>query len=108
MKNVLYIIRRPPGPLADETTDLMLVSGVFEQPASALFLGDGVWQLVGLADRRSSVKALATYGVEALHVDGEALAARGLTSADLGLPAEVVDADGTRALIAGHELVVAD
>ena len=108
MKSVLYIVRRPPGPLADETTDLMLVSGVFEQPASVLFLGDGAWQLIGLVGRRSPIKALPAHDVESLHVAADALAARGLTAADLGLPARLVDDAETHALIAGHDIVVTD
>ena len=47
MRSVLYLIRQFPGELANETIDLMLVSGVFEQPTSVVFIGNGVWQLVG-------------------------------------------------------------
>ena len=108
MKSVLYLIRQPPGALADETTDLMLVSGVFEQPTSVLFLDEGVWQLVGLDERQSSVKALPTYDVDALHVAVESLESRGLRLEDIALPVHPADAAAVRRIIAGHDLVVTD
>ncbi len=108
MKSVLYLIRQPPGALADETTDLMLVSGVFEQPTSVLFLDEGVWQLVGLDGRQSSVKALPTYDVDALHVAVESLESRGLRLEDIALPVRPADAAAVRGIIAGHDVVVTD
>ena len=108
MRSVLYIIRQPPGALADETTDLMLVSGVFEQPTSVLFLDDGVWQLMGLDERQSSVKALPTYDVDALHVAVESLENRGLRIEDIALPVSPADAATVRRMIAAHDVVVTD
>ena len=108
MKSVLYIIRRPPGPLADETTDLMLVSGVFEQPTSVLFIDDGAWQLQGLGERQSSVKALPTYDVDALHVAAESLERLGLRFEDIALPVREADPAAIRRLIAEHDIVVTD
>ena len=108
MKSVLYIIRHPPSALADETTDLMLVSGVFEQPTSVLFVDDGVWQLAGLAERQSSVKALPTYDVDALHVAAESLDRRGLHIEDIALPVRRIDPAAIRRLIAEHDVVVTD
>ena len=108
MRSVLYIIRQPPGALADETTDLMLVSGVFEQPTAVLFLDDGVWQLAGLDERQASVKALPTYDVDALHVAVESLESRGLRMEDIALPVCPADADAVRRIIAAHDVVVTD
>lgn len=108
MKSVLYMIRQPPGALADETTDLMLVSGVFEQPTSVLFLDEGVWQLVGLDERQSAVKALPTYDVDALHVAVESLESRGLRLEDIALPVRPADAAAVRRMIAEHDVVVTD
>lgn len=108
MKSVLYIIRQPPGALADETTDLMLVSGVFEQPTSVLFLDEGVWQLAGLDERQSSVKALPTYDVEALHVALLSLERRGLRLEDIALPVRPADSADVRRIIAAHDVVVTD
>ena len=110
MKHVLYLIRRPPGIAADETTDLMLVSGVFEQPTSVLFMDDGVYQLVGLASRQSSLKALPTYDVGDLYVAADSLAARQLSVDDAGdgLALQVLDANGVRDLIGRHDIVLPD
>lgn len=108
MRSVLYIIRQPPGALADETTDLMLVSGVFEQPTTVLFLDDGVWQLAGLDERQASVKALPTYDVDALHVAVESLERRGLRVEDIALPVCPADAAAVRRIIAAHDVVVTD
>ena len=61
MRSVLYLIRQFPGELANETIDLMLVSGVFEQPTSVVFIGNGVWQLVGdgsKIERKDTARAL--------------------------------------------------
>lgn len=108
MKSVLYVIRQPPGVAADETVDLMLVSGAFEQRASVLFMDDGVYQLVGLESRQASIKALPTYDVEDLHVAEESLAIRGLAISDMRLPVQAADAAGVRELLARHDIVVPD
>lgn len=108
MKRVLYLIRQPPSVAAKETIDLILVSGVFEQDVSVLFLDDGVYQLVGLRERQSPLKALPTYGVEAIHVAAHSLAERGIDMADSTLAVTVADRQAVRALIAAHDLVVTD
>lgn len=110
MKRVLYLIRQPPGIAADETTDMMLVSGVFEQPTSVLFMDDGVYQLLGLETRKSSLKALPTYEVSDLYVAGSSLESRGIASAGVGQPlrVEVLDEAGVRDLFGRHDVVVPD
>jgi len=108
VKSVLYLIRRGPSAQADETTDLMLVSGVFEQPTTVLFMDDGVYQLVGLEQRQSSIKALPTYGVEDLHVASDSLADRGLTPDSIGIDVQADDPDAVRDLIRGHDIVLTD
>ena len=109
MKSVLYLVRRPPGPLADETTDLMLVSGVFEQATSVVFVDDGVLQLAGLDARQSPLKALPTYEVESLYADTQSLAVRGI-SLDRVSPLAVtsIDPPALRQLIASHDIVLTD
>lgn len=107
MKRVLYLIRRPPGVAADETTDLMLVSGVFEQRVSVLFMDDGVYQLVGLDTRQSSLKALPTYEVSDLYAATASIAARGIETPS-ALDVELLDGDAVRNLLAAHDIVVPD
>ena len=110
MKRVLYLVRRPPSVAADETTDLMLVSGVFEQRTSVLFMDDGVYQLVGLEHRQSSLKALPTYDVGDLYVARASLAGRGVAADSAGAPLDVkaLDDAGVRDLIRSHDIVVPD
>ena len=110
MKRVLYLIRRPPGIAADETTDMMLVSGVFEQSTSVLFMDDGIYQLLGLEDRKSPLKALPTYEVSDLYAARSSLASRGIAPEDIGDPLaiEVLNDAAVRALIDRHDVVVPD
>lgn len=110
MKRVLYLIRRPPGIAADETTDMMLVSGVFEQPTSVLFMDDGVYQLLGLEGRKSSLKALPTYEVGDLYAAASSLASRAIAAEGIGRPlrVDVLDEAAVRDLIARHDIVVPD
>ena len=108
MKSVLYLVRRPPGPLADETTDLMLVSGVFEQATTVVFLDDGVLQLMGLDARQSSLRGLPTYEVESLHADAASLAERGVDLDAVALAVEPIEPPALKELIASHDIVLTD
>ena len=108
MKRVLYLIRRRPGVLADETIDMALVSGVFEQQTSALFMDDGVYQLSALEDRQSSVKALPTYDVGDIYVAADSLTARRIAPETIDMDVRIVDAVAVRRLLATHDIVVSD
>ena len=99
MRSVLYLVRKPPGGLANEMIDMMLVSGVFEQPARVLFLDDGVRQLASgqdatLVDRKDTAKALGAlpaYDVDELFAHAGSLAACGIGPDDMAVDARVVD-----------------
>lgn len=116
MRSVLYILRKPPSVRANELIDMMLVSGVFEQPARALFMDDGAWQLnvrqdasaIGRKDTARALGALNAYGVRALFVHEPSLAERGIVTADLAVPARLVDDDGVRDLLRQADAVVTD
>lgn len=116
MRSVLYLVRKPPGVAANESVDMMLVSGVFEQPTSVLFMDDGVRQLhahqdaarVGRKDTAKALGALAAYDVEALHAHAASLAARGISPDALAVDVRVVDDDEARALLHGADVVVSD
>ena len=108
MKRVLYIVRRPPGVLADEITDVILVSGVFEQPTSVLFADQGAYQLLGLDARESPINTLSSYDIKDLYVSEESMMSLGLDGADI--PSDVATASrrAVRELIAGHDVVLTD
>ena len=117
-RRILLLLRQPPygSSHALEALETALVAGVFEQQVSVLFQGDGVWQLVDDQDgaalgRRTVgkvVKALPQYDITALFACAEALAARGLTAADLVLEVGMIDAAAQQALIADQDAVVND
>lgn len=108
MKQVLYIVRRPPGALADEITDVILVSGVFEQSTSVLFADRGVYHLLALGSRESPVKTLSSYGIECLYVSMEDLTNLGLRMEDIPWDVRPANRVEVRELIAGHDVVLTD
>lgn len=116
MRSVLYLVRKPPGIHANELIDMMLVSGVFEQPTQVLFLDDGVWQLnagqdagiVGRKDTSSALGALDAHGIQALFAHKPSLDARGIARERLAVEARPVGDDGMRALLRDADVVVTD
>lgn len=108
MKRVLYLIRQGPGVGADETTDLALVSGVFEQRATMLFMDDGVFQLLGLRQRQSSLKALPTYDIDDIRACERSLTERGVALPEIDLPVRPASHDDIRELLANVDIVIPD
>lgn len=108
MKRVLYILRRPPGVLADEMTDVVLVSGVFEQPTSVLFTGQGAYQLLGLDARESPINTLSSYDIKDLYVSEESMESLGLDVAHIPSNVVVASRREVRELIADHDVVLTD
>lgn len=116
MKRVLFIQHRAPygSESPQEQVDAQLVAATFGLQVSVLFQDDGVWQLLSQQDgkplgRRSlgaQLQALSLYDVRELYVDAGSLAARHLDPGQLALPARPLDAEGLRALIATHDLVL--
>lgn len=101
-KKFLYVNRRAPyGTIyALESLEVVLIGAAFEQDVSLAFIGDGVYQLAKGQDTKAlevknfspTFRALEDYDVTKLYVEAEALAARGLTEADLVVPVQVVEA----------------
>lgn len=89
MNSILYLIRRMPGPLADETIDMVLVSGVFGQTTTVLFMDDGVNQLFGFDNEQQSKEtarkwsALPTYEIEQVFVHDRSIQERQLDASRL-------------------------
>ena len=116
MRSILYVIRKPPSIHANELIDMMLVSGVFEQPTRVLFLDDGAWQLnapqnagvLGRKDTARALGALDAYGVNALFAHEPSLKARGIAPARIAVEARLVGDEGMRALLRDAEVVVTD
>ncbi len=108
MKRVLFVVRRPPGVLADEFFDVTLVAGVFEQPTSVLFADQGAYQLVGLDARESPINTLADYDIEDLYVSEESMAGLGLDVAEIPSNVRMASRRVVRELIANHDVVLTD
>ena len=114
MKSVLYAIRRPPGIAANETLDMVLVSGVFEQPTKVLFLDDGVLQLIGdrgIVGEKDTAKkwsSLPAYDINAVFVDQMSLEAKGIARDQLPSFAEVVSPATTNELLRSTDHVITD
>lgn len=74
MNSVLYLVRRPPGLIAEETADMVLVSGVFGQPTTLVFMDDGIYQLLDeyrnhqQNDTARKWSALPTYEIDRVYV----------------------------------------
>ena len=89
MNSILYLIRRMPGPLADETIDMVLVSGVFGQPTTVLFMDDGVNQLFEPDEKHQDKEttrkwsALPTYEIERVFVHDKSMKDRQLDASRL-------------------------
>ena len=108
MKRVLYIVRRPPGVLADEFVDVALVSGVFEQPTSVLFTGEGAYQLLGLEARESAIKTFSSYDIRNLYVSQESMTTLGLHADRIPVDIGTASPRDVRKLIAAHDVVLTD
>lgn len=109
MKSALFLHRKPPhSSLATrEALDAALASAAFGVDTALLFVDDGVFQLRKLQNpdaaqlKRTApmFEALDLYGVEQRFVCAESLSQRGMTTADLIIPVQAVDAAEIRALL---------
>lgn len=115
-KRYLIICRRPPygESYAREALDVALAAAAFDQPITLLFLGDGVAQLLNAHDSAAigeksfekQLSALPLYDINSIYVDAAALQQRGLTAADLSLPAQAMSDAEIIALLKNHDLVL--
>lgn len=115
-KSFLLICRHAPygASLAREALDVALTAATFDQPVALLFLGDGVQQLLraqspaAIAQKAldKQLAALPLYDINTIYVEAEALRARGLTEADLALPASALTREQIAQQIAAHDIVL--
>ncbi len=113
-RKILFLIAHPPhrGALPFEMLDELLISAVFEQAVSVLFVHDGIFQLLDSGETFGNVarglRALPTYDVNDVFVDGSALQRRGVSEASLAVPVRVLTRSAIRKLIASQDVVVPD
>lgn len=86
---------------AHQCLDIALAAAVFEQTVNYIFIGDGVYQLLGNQNATSiqsktlvnALETLDLYGIESVYVDSQSLAERNLTQNDLSLASNIVSRD---------------
>lgn len=115
-KSMLIVSRRAPnsGPNAREALDIALAGGAFDLPLGLLFMDDGVFQLapgqapshIQQKDLGANLQALPLFGIDDLFACAHSLQERGLDASHLALPAQPLDDEALRALIARYDLVV--
>lgn len=114
MNSILYLVRRMPGPLAEETIDMVLVSGVFGQPTTVLFMDDGVNQLFVEHEEHQKNKtakkwsAVPTYEIERVFVHEESIRKRQLDESLLPDFANLVSDSQAKELLHEANCVVCD
>ena len=115
-KKFMFVNRKAPyGTIyALESLEVVLICAAFEQDVSMAFMDDGVYQIKkGHQTKGIEVKAfektygaLEDYDVTKLYVDGESLAARGLTADDLCVPVEVMSRAELGKLMEGQDVLL--
>ena len=115
-RSVLVVCRNAPygRSRARDAIDVAMAFAAFDQPVTLLFLGDGVLALAPgqrpAAELSRSLEnllgTLADYGVEEVHAEAAALAARGLDAQDLALPVRLAGPAELRELFGAHERVL--
>ena len=114
MKTVLYTIREKPGKLANETIDVILVSGIMEQMTSVVFLDDGVYQLIsnfndlGFKDTKKKWSALASYGIEDVYALRNSLEERSIDPLQLPDWVKPIDTSDLRQLLHSVNFVISE
>lgn len=116
VKRFLYVNRKAPhGTIyAMEALEALLVAAAFEQDVSVLFADDGVYQIVkdqntaaiGVKDFSQAYRALKTYGIDKLYVEGESMRTRGLTTDDFLVSVVVLDSKRTGELMERQDVIL--
>jgi len=114
-KKFMFVHRKAPyGTIyALESLEVLLIAGAFDQHVSAVFLDDGVFQLMSQQDTAASgmknfsptFRALADFGVEKLYVERESLELRGIDENDLLLPTTILDRSAVGALMESQDVL---
>jgi len=108
-KTLTFITRKAPYGQhgAKASLDMVLSAAVFDQQVHYIFMGEGVLQLrrgqqpgaIDAKDLSAAFSALPLYDVDSIHVEAEALQARGMSAQDLVIPVKVASAADIATLI---------
>lgn len=111
-KRFLFLNRKPPcgSAHAAEALEAALLAAAFGQEVHLAFIDDGVFQLLrgqaaGAGSLADSLALLDEADIEQVWVERQSLAERGLTEADLAVPATIADRSDLALLIAGMDIV---
>lgn len=101
-KKIMFLMRKAPHGSSYSYAGLeaMLIMGAYEQDVSVVFLDDGVWVIkksqdtseIDLKEFSITFRALSDYDIEKLYIEKESMKSRGLTTDDLVVKPEVVEA----------------
>ena len=116
VKKMMHLIRRSPhGSIYDyEGLESVLIMAAYDQDISMTFIDDGVYMLVknqdtdamGMKGFEKTLLALEDYEVEKLYVERKSLEDRGLTTEDLVVEAEILDAPEIAKLMAEQDVIL--
>lgn len=114
MKKILFVSRHAPygTSTAREALEALLAASAYGQDTQALFMDDGVFQLLhhqepaalGQKSLGASLPALPLYDVENIYVHCESLRERGITKTELVLDSvQIIDSQAVSRLLAQQD-----
>ena len=116
VKKFMFLNRKAPyGTVyALESLEVVLITATFDQDVSVVFMDDGVFELVKGQNTKAiemknfspTYRALDGYDVEKLFVERESMEARGLSTADLVVPVEVLSSAEMGRLMAEQDIIL--
>lgn len=114
MQRVLYIIRNPPGFIANEIVDMVFIHGIMNSPTTVIFVDEGVYQLTSdrskLSRKDTAKKWLAApdYDVDDVFVCQHSLELRSIDVNTLPKFAQLKDESTLKSLMDSTDFVVSD
>jgi tRNA 2-thiouridine synthesizing protein C len=116
MKKIMFVNRCAPyGTFyAREAIDVLLMAAAFNQDISAVFLDDGVFQLlknqqadsIHMKSFASICQTLTLYDIDKLYVEQHTLVSRNLTLEDLVLPVESLSSEELSELMHQQDIIL--
>ena len=115
-KAFMIVNRRPPhgSSNAQEALDATLMAGMFNQQVSAVFLDDGVYQLlaeqqpdaIGRKHIAATLPMLEMYDVQDIIVEQESMVLRGLDETHFAIPVTIMPAHKLGQLMAEQDVLL--